>query len=398
MTRTPFATVVATTLTLVAGSAWVGGIGAVSLAADQTSPPNAAAYSGQGQQSPECSKKVEDSAAGTVNDPPAITQPGGPSDQPVADLAPSESDAEAFAATLRLYELRHFRQAISDPQLLPQLENMDSLALAGTQITDNDLRHLERLNKLEKLAITDTRVEGRGLTHLKGLSWLTSLRLIGPQATDEWLRSMPELPNLKTLELRGSRVTDAGLQHLKKFPNLKFLSLANTEIGDEGLKVLQYLPKVFTLDLADTKVSDRGLAYLKHTPWLVTLSLGSPNIQGFGTKHLLDLPNLDQVQFIGHGVTDQWMHPIEPLRSMYWLDLHRTNVTAAGIAAISEWTELKHLYLNRNPLLTDDVVEHLKGLRELDVLELHRTGITPSGVSTLRQALPDTSVRYQLEE
>ncbi len=104
--------------------------------------------------------------------------------------------------------------------------------LAGCDLTDGDLRHLQALGRLKQLRLDETAVTDAGLAYLRGLS------------------------HLKELDLAGTRITDAGLKNLRHLSQLQSLSLNKTGISDAGLANLGGLSELRTLMLCDTRVTD----------------------------------------------------------------------------------------------------------------------------------------------
>src|SRR5262249_13797928 len=61
---------------------------------------------------------------------------------------------------------------------------------------------------------------------------ITTVNLRGSRLTDAELVHLSGLQNLKSLDLSGTKVTDAGMAQLAKLTNLEHLDLASTEITD----------------------------------------------------------------------------------------------------------------------------------------------------------------------
>jgi hypothetical protein len=311
---------------------------------------------------------------------------------PPPDGTKDEKTAESLARDVRSYEanlLAHGTE-IGDIRRLRGQKNVRDLVLHGERISDDELRGLAGYT-LRMLGFVRTNVRGPGLKHLN-VSQMNTLQLIGPQATDLWLENLPEIPTLRSLNISGSRITDAGLKNLEKFPNLESLNVSVTQIGDAGMKHVARLSRLQGLTLKETQVSDEGLAALEAFPGLKNFSLASPNVRGPGLAHLVQgAANLEQLQFVGPHATDEWLRQVEPLRSVTWLELHSTSVTGEGLASISQWENLRNLFLNYNPI-TDAGVKHLADLYMLDNVELRDTKITDAAFKELRRALPDTSI------
>ena len=83
---------------------------------------------------------------------------------------------------------------------------------------------------------------------------LISLKLSGTAITDEGLKQIGQLQSLIRLDLDGTRITDQGLPALQKLSKLKFLNLAVTNITGAGLETLKPLDSLKRVYLYKSKV------------------------------------------------------------------------------------------------------------------------------------------------
>ena len=118
-------------------------------------------------------------------------------------------------------------------------DNLKTLFLCRSKVSDAGLVHLERLTKLQELDLTDTKVSDAGLVHLKGLTKLQSLRLRDTKVSDAGLVHLKGLTKLQELDLTDTKVSDAGLSHLKGFTELQSLNLCGTNVTNAGLSHLK---------------------------------------------------------------------------------------------------------------------------------------------------------------
>jgi mono/diheme cytochrome c family protein len=101
------------------------------------------------------------------------------------------------------------------PLLTPLAQQIYSLNLAGTKVTDAGLAPLAGLTNLRRLHLEKTGITDAGLVHLKGLANLEYLNLYGTQVTDAGLANLEGLKNLKNVYLWQSKATDAGVAKLQ---------------------------------------------------------------------------------------------------------------------------------------------------------------------------------------
>jgi mono/diheme cytochrome c family protein len=100
--------------------------------------------------------------------------------------------------------------------LAPVAQQVYSLNLANSKVTDAGLAQLGGLTNLRKLHLEKTGITDAGLAHLKGLANLEYLNLYGTQVTDAGLANLEGLKNLRSLYVWQSKVTDGGVDKLKK--------------------------------------------------------------------------------------------------------------------------------------------------------------------------------------
>ena len=103
---------------------------------------------------------------------------------------------------------------ITDAELEETLKGMTQLRFLNLRIrglTDQEVNHLNlsRLNQLQTLLVDYTQITDATLEHLKGLSQLQELWLDGTKITDTGLQSLKGLKRLKRLFLyNGTKITD----------------------------------------------------------------------------------------------------------------------------------------------------------------------------------------------
>lgn len=222
-------------------------------------------------------------------------------------------------------------------------DDLQSLIVDRTLVTDADLAYLQRPANLRSLTLWFTRVTDAGLAVLRRLTNLEELELWEPQVTWAGLANLQYLINLRKLHLGGTQVTSAGLTQIQTLANLQSLYLRFTQLTDAGLVHLQRLVNLRSLGLGGAQITGAGLAY----------------VQG--------------------------------LANLQWLDLGDTQVTDVGLAQVERLTELRWLGL-AGTHITDAALSHLQNLANLRKLDLGRTQVTTAGVAKLRSALPDCAI------
>lgn len=203
--------------------------------------------------------------------------------------------------------------------------DLESLNLAGTNVTDASLALVKHCAKMRKLALDRTKVTDAGLLHLERFPNLVWLGLADTAITDKGLEYVGHCTQLERLRLEGTRVSDEGIPHLATLDQLEALYLDDTRVGDRALETLGRLRHLRELSLAGTCVSDKGLG------------------------HLRGLENLETLRLNRTQVSDTGLPSLEPLRKLRLLDLEETRVTEGGVAELRQrmpWVQ--HVYFGKS--------------------------------------------------
>jgi internalin A len=154
----------------------------------------------------------------------------------------SDAGLKALAPLKNLTTLVLTGTEVTDAGLknLAPLKNL-TLVQTDTKVTDRTLAVLREINLLHALPLA-TAADGKRRPAKP--EDVTTLNLTGTEVTDAGLKELALLKNLTTLELGGPTVTDTGLKELAALKNLTTLKLVFTEVTDTGVKELQKaLPK-----------------------------------------------------------------------------------------------------------------------------------------------------------
>ena len=73
------------------------------------------------------------------------------------------------------------------------------------------------------------------LVHVQALPRLESLSLAGNQITDQGLSQLAAMPRLKSIDLSATEITDAGLTYLEGMKGLESVNLGATRVTTEGI-------------------------------------------------------------------------------------------------------------------------------------------------------------------
>lgn len=318
--------------------------------------------------------------------------------------------------------------------------DLQSLILRGTQVNDDQLKHVGRLTGLRHVDLTMAPVTDAGIKHLGGLvdlriidldafgvdqqgfgvgdeamallaklPALSGLNLRRSKVTDAGMAHVARMKALKSLTLSGSRVTDAGLANLKELPSLeylvlgayqegknftdgaakhlaplttlKWLSLGGAQFTDAGLRDLAPLTRLEQLELSDTKVTSAGLAALKPLKSLRVLRIPF-EVDDEGAGHLSELAALEQIQSNFLSLSDTGVASLAKLKRLEMLIIGGPRITDASLEHVSRMESLKTLWVQLAPV-TDAGLAHLRRCERLETLNLFMTDITAEGLRHL---------------
>lgn len=140
-----------------------------------------------------------------------------------------------------LHTLDLSRSEISDISLshLKKLTQLKVLELTATSITDDGLQFLTPLAELRGLGLSHCHISGAGIKHLRNLTDLRELWMSGADLGDVDLPNLYNMAKLVQLGLSGTKVTDTGLPHLKRLSSLLRIYLFNTQVTQEGTETFR---------------------------------------------------------------------------------------------------------------------------------------------------------------
>jgi hypothetical protein len=117
--------------------------------------------------------------------------------------------------------------------------NLNRLDLQVTQVTSLGLKHVARLSKLRMLLFGESEITDEDLSHLEALQDLEQLALRKTKIRGEGLGYLVGLPNLHSLDLSENPLTDSAIEPLAKMSQLKELRIIDTKLSEESLSKLK---------------------------------------------------------------------------------------------------------------------------------------------------------------
>lgn len=224
---------------------------------------------------------------------------------------------------LSVYSIEAPRGALpSDLEFLIRSNNLYSIEVAGTKITDEILAQVGSLSELETIDFSHTAISDRGLNYLQLAKKLHSIKLSHSQVTNMGLRKIMSNSKGSTLEVSGLTLTD---DHLAKLPLSTFHWIS---IGHNPLTKVS-LPRLSDaggLDLSHTNLEDADLSCLSSVSHLKLdyTSINDLQLQAF----LASNPLAESLSLRGTLITDASLPYMTAISSLYLSDCA---VTADGL-------------------------------------------------------------------
>lgn len=112
-------------------------------------------------------------------------------------------------------------------------ENIESLNLSGSAVTDAGLAHLAGMKNLVRIDLSNTKITDAGLAHLGDLPRLHYLNLYGARITDEGASLLARIPSLRRVFLWQTGVTAEAASELARNLTDEFqVETWRTQIGE----------------------------------------------------------------------------------------------------------------------------------------------------------------------
>jgi Leucine-rich repeat (LRR) protein len=133
---------------------------------------------------------------------------------------------------------------------------LESLVLAGSQLTGETWQRLAAQRELEWLDLSFSNATTDDLMWLGGLLKLRRLSLEGTGIDGSLLATIGKLKTVTELDLSGCAIDDADLATLRNMQQLRVLWLTDTQISNQALATLKALPGLTYCDVSGTAISE----------------------------------------------------------------------------------------------------------------------------------------------
>jgi len=183
-------------------------------------------------------------------------------------LAGEQVSLSEFEAVCNIEELMWLDLSLSElpdnwHHALPRLQNLEVLSLVGIDLTEEILANIAKLPSLQTLILNGASINGN-LGPIAGHPNLETLLLARSSVTDDDLLLLEMLPNLRKLNLSETAVSDAAGPILGNLKGLTHLQLSGTSITDKTLADISKMTELQVLRVDFTKITNVGVASLNN--------------------------------------------------------------------------------------------------------------------------------------
>lgn len=172
---------------------------------------------------------------------------------------------------------------------------ISALCINGRDVSDEGMPAIAEF-PLASLEIGDTKISGRSLGLLNKVGTLTEIKLRGSAVTNEDLKSIKDLP-LERLRLTYCKgLNDESIRIIKKqWPGIRSLHLAGTRLGEQGFKDLRDLKEVYDLDVT---LTESGLEQISQMKSLTYLTISGTKVTAEMIRKLATMKKLKTIKFV----------------------------------------------------------------------------------------------------
>ena len=261
---------------------------------------------------------------------------------------------------------------LASPEQISKGDEIVSIDLSGTNISDTDCQRLAGLSTLESVAFSDTTISIDALSNLH-------------QSTNR----------LSELRLRNCDVDDAQLVKLLAFPKLQSLDVGDTNVGGVGFSQIASLP-IKRLFFGGGKATQIQIVSIASLPQLLELTLfeSQPEdftdeavqaMQSLNTLHLPDATNQEQPKIArlgrlktydlrGSQVTDEVFVSLAKMKALQSIDLSKTHIRCESIGLLGQsgLSQLKEIRLE-GVAFSDAGIDSIGLLKQIERINFRET-------------------------
>ncbi len=295
----------------------------------------------------------------------------------LADFSAKRSDAITDADLETLASLESGREQVA------------SLDISRSGITDAGLQNLTKLPELSVLILTATSIDGHGLEALAGCPKLKRLKVSSAlKITPQGWEALSKVSQLEFLDVSStSSITDADVAKFTAMPHLRELNLSETTLTDEVFKTLAQMENLEILHIEkDGLIRGSGLqAYTKSKPALREIYANGTPLGNAGLRHIKSIRSLAFLDISGTSLTDTQFAELKGANNLVHLKIGANFLSNDGMKIVLSLSKLKILDLEGMPTINDAALGILSKKSGLQTLNVKKTPCTPKAIEQFRK-------------
>lgn len=268
-------------------------------------------------------------------------------------------------------------------------EQVVSLDITRSGITDGALQNLTKLPELSVLILTATSIDGRGLEALAGCPKLKRLKVSSVlKMTPQGWEALSKISQLEFLDVSStSSITDADVAKFTAMPHLRELNLSETTLTDEVFKTLAKMENLEILHIEkDGLIRGSGLqAYTKSKPALREIYANGTPLGNAGLRHIKSIHSLAFLDISGSSLTDTQFAELKGANNLVHLKIGFNFLSNAGMQTVLSLSKLKILDLEGIQTVNDAGLGIISKKSGLQTLNVKKTPFTPKAIEQFRK-------------
>jgi len=282
--------------------------------------------------------------------------------------------------------------------------NIIGAFVTNSDVSATELKEVTKIKTLEQLTLgiapEGIVLEKGAIQLLENCQQLQTLRLAKTSLSDEDLNFLPKLKSLKSLTIElviypdteNKPLTDKLHDVLSASDNLEHLNIRTnqTSFSDDFVRNISTHRSLTALHIHSKNFTDRALEAISYNPRLKNLEIFSPNFTDNGVQALSRIQTLAELEIGSPLLTKQSLHALKPLTGLIVLDLPIKEVDRDALMIIAGMSSMEGLIL-RKAIIGDDEFESLKGHPSLERLFLESSTLTIKSEGVLNSL---KSLRY----
>ncbi|MBK8206354.1 MAG: hypothetical protein IPK87_06080 [Planctomycetes bacterium] len=250
---------------------------------------------------------------------------------------------------------------------LSALKQLETVSLAWTGVSDDDVRSVIRCEAIRSLSLTGCRK--LTATVMGEISLARPLEAISiahvPALTSSNLVAFASMPALKSLDVTRSGTEPTAVEFGDRPSKLEAIALGECKCVSKAIiECLVGLPQLKSISLDGIESVDDAI--LRR---LLSCCAGIEKVSLQDCK----------------AITSDGLSGIEHSKEMRWLDVSRTKVGSAACRHIAKCSQLSHLYMYDCATMDDAGVAELRPLGELVELVVESAKVTDASIPVLQR-------------